>query len=63
MAQLENEFGEIKVKIEAELSDPDISLAAGARLDVLLDRLELLTRLLYMKHVEHIRKGGLNELY
>ena len=63
MAQLENEFGEIKAKIEAELSDPDISLAAGARLDMLLDRLELLTRLLHMKHVEHVRKGGLNELY
>jgi hypothetical protein len=63
MAQLENEFGEIKEKIEAEMSTDDISLAAGARLDKLLDRLELLTRLLYMKHTEHTRKGGLNELY
>lgn len=29
----------------------------------LLDRLELLTRLLYLKHTEHVRKGELNELY
>jgi hypothetical protein len=63
MAQLENEFGEIKEKIEAELGTDDVSLAAGARLDTLLDRLELLTRLLYLKHTEHVRKGELNELY
>jgi|DEB19_MinimDraft_3_1074340.scaffolds.fasta_scaffold216108_2 hypothetical protein len=63
MAQLENEFGEIKEKIEAELGTDDVSLAAGARLDTLLDRLELLTRLLYLKHTEHVRQGELNELY
>jgi len=63
MAQLENEFGEIKEKIEAELGTDDVSLAAGARLDTLLDRLELLTRLLYLKHTEHVRKGELSELY
>ncbi len=63
MAQLENEFGEIKEKTEAELGTDDVSLAAGARLDTLLDRLELLTRLLYLKHTEHVRKGELNELY
>lgn len=37
MAQLENEFGEIKEKIEAELGTDDVSLAAGARLDTLLE--------------------------
>jgi len=63
MAQLENEFGEIKEKIEEELASPDVSLAAGARLDTLLDRLEQLTRLLYLKHTEHVRQGGLNEFY
>ncbi len=53
----------LKEKIEAELGTDDVSLAAGARLDTLLDRLELLTRLLYLKHTEHVRKGELNELY
>lgn len=54
MAQLEQEFAIIRQKIEAEMQTDDVSHAAGVRIDELLDRLELLTRLLHHKHVEHI---------
>jgi hypothetical protein len=54
MAQLEHEFAVIRQKIEEEMQTDDVSHAAGARIDELLDRLELLTRLLHYKHVEHI---------
>ena len=58
MAALEQEFALIREKIEDEVQSPDVSHAAGARMDVLLGRLEFLTRLLYYKVAEHTNSKG-----
>lgn len=58
MAALEQEFAALREKIEAEVQNPDVSDAAGARMDMLLDRLEFITRLLHYKVAEHTMSKG-----
>jgi hypothetical protein len=58
MAALEQEFAALRQKIDDEVQSPDVSNAAAARMDMLLDQLEYLTRLMHYKVVEHTTVKG-----
>ena len=61
MAALEQEFATLRQKIEYEVQSLNTSCAAVSRMDMLLDQLEFLTRLMHYKIVEHTTgKGHVN---